>query len=176
MAQNIPNYIETKGVRLAIKRIASPESIYRINRKGKLTYKSISSEHHVGSFAFTMVKLVFNDSRWVVTPEMFDPSSGKKPDMIVKDAVGDTLEIHMAYELKKKGGARMEEAVNQTIDALVETIDYQGQKNDIFDIFIVIQRGLDRVFFEYHNDKTNLDEQGIPNFRGCISLTQTWSN
>jgi len=78
----------------------------------------------------------------------------------------------MVYELKKVGGDRMEDAVEQTINAVVETMDQQGQVDHAYDVFLVVQRGLDIAFFEYHSDVSNLEEQDTSNFRGCTSFTQ----
>jgi len=159
MAQNIPDYTAMLGIQLAIRRITS---------------SSAPLEHHVGSFAFTMVKHVFNDPKWVITGELTDRHSGKRPDITIEQASGDKLKVHMVYELKRKEGGRMEDAVDQVIRAVVETIDEQGQESRAFDVFLVVQRGLDIVFFEYHNNVSDLEEEGIPNFDGCISLTQAY--
>ena len=45
---------------------------------------------------------------------------------------------------------------------------------DQIEVYVVVQRGTKIGFFEYHNDITNLDEEEIPHFGGCISLTQSY--
>lgn len=173
---SIPNYMNSAGIQLAIARIKSPPSVHRVDNKGKQIFKPISYEFHVGSFAFTMVKNIFKDPEWVITPEMSDKFSNKKPDITIEKVKNGNLETYMIYELKSATGDRLEEALNQSITSIVETIDEKGQNDNEFETFIVVQRGLDIAFFEYHNDVTNLDEEGIPHFRGCVSLTYSGMN
>ena len=44
------------------------------------------------------------------------------------------------------------------------------------EVYVVVQRGTKIGFFEYHNDVTNLDEEGISHFKGCVSLTQGYTS
>ena len=63
--------------------------------------------------------------------------------------------------------------MNQAVKDIAATIDDWGFNPDNgFEVFVIVQRGLDIGFFEYHNAQSNLDEDGIPHFRGCVSLTQ----
>lgn len=66
--------------------------------------------------------------------------------------------------------------MNQLCDAILETIDWKGNYfgENQFEVYAVVQSGVEIGFFEYHTDQTNLDEQGIPHFRGCVSLTQDY--
>jgi len=49
-----------------------------VNKKGKNVLKSAPLEHHVASFAFTMVKHAFHGQQWVLTSEKYDINSNKK--------------------------------------------------------------------------------------------------
>ena len=98
----------------------------------------------------------------------------KKPDLTIEKVTKDGLEPHLFYELKKEGGARIEDALTQTTNSITETMDQQGSSRALkYDAFVVIQRGMEIAFFEYHNDASNLNEEGVDNVDGCVSLTQT---
>lgn len=85
-----------------------------------------------------------------------------------------TLKPYMAMELKKVG-QRKEEALNQLCDAILETIDSKGNSGESeFEVYAVVLSGLEIRFFEYHSDQSNLDEECIPHFRGCVSLTEDY--
>ena len=91
-----------------------------------------------------------------------------------KAGVSVDLEIHLGMELKK-GGERMEDALDQLTKAIIETTDEKGNADEsAFEVYAVVQCGLKIAFFEYHSDEGILDEQGIPHFRGCVSLTQDY--
>lgn len=69
-------------------------------------------------------------------------------------------------ELKSSTGDRFEEAIVQLVNEIAETAE------DLIEVYVVVQRGTKIGFFEYHNDVSNLDEENITHFRGCVSLTQ----
>jgi len=144
------------------------------NRNDEPVY--IKYEHHTATWACTKLKEIFQDEKWAITPEQRDPATKKKPDLVVEEAIQDsTFKLHLAMELKKEG-ERLEDALDQLCDALLETVDMKGNMNeDQFEIYAVVQAGLDIGFFEYHSDESNLDEEGIPHFRGCVSLTQDYA-
>jgi len=131
-------------------------------------------EHYVGSWAFTMLKQVFNAPFWIITPERKDPESKRKPDLVVERVVhtaqGYQFATHLLMELKaNKPTVRFEEALAQVVDEIQEAMENQ------IEVFVVVQCGMKIGFFEYHNDQSNLDEEGIPHFRGCIYLTQIYN-
>lgn len=74
--------------------------------------------------------------------------------------------IYLIRELKSSTGDRLEQAIAQTVDDLAETME------DIGEVYIVVRLGIEIGFFEYHNNQTDLEEEGLEHFRGCISLTQ----
>jgi hypothetical protein len=70
-------------------------------------------------------------------------------------------------------GVRIEDGLAQLAQAIPLAIEESGCKSgDEFETFAVVMVGTDIAFFEYHNDVSNLDEEGIEHFKGCVSLTQ----
>jgi len=127
------------------------------------------------------LKEVFTDGKWAITPEQRDTSTDKKPDFVVEEAIrnedGRTVQLwpHLCMELKKVGGDRMEAALNQLCKAIEKTVYYKGNTSGgAFEVFAVVQVGLDIGFFEYHFDQPSLDGEGIPHIDGCVSLTEDY--
>lgn len=165
----------------ALERIKNPPAVF--NKKNEPVHTKY--EHHVGTWACTKLKEVFSHGDWAITSEQTDPNTKKKPDFTVEKAIqaaplqsihGPTviLKLHLAMELKKEG-QRIEDALVQLCESLEETIDTKGNTHDgEFQVFAVVQSGLDIGFFEFHMDQTILDEENIPHFRGCVSLTEDY--
>ena len=176
------SYTPSLALQGAIERIKNPPPA--LNKK-KNKYIKTKYEHHVGTWACTKLKEVFSDQNWAITPEQKDPNTKKKPDFVVEKAIqpassqsipGPTviMKLHLAMELKKEN-QRMEDALVQLCESLEETIDTKGNTFDSqFEVFAVVQAGLEIGFFEFHMDQSNLDEENIPHFRGCVSLTQDY--
>jgi hypothetical protein len=162
----------------ALERIKNPPVVY--NRKNEPV--PTRYEHHVSTWACTKLSETFTSSGdWAITPEQRDQNTHKKPDFTVEKAIMNpsnhkiSMKIHLCMELKKKGGDRIEDALNQLRNSLEETLDTKGNTyKDEFEIFAVVQSGLDIGFFEFHEDQSNLDEEDIPHFLGCVSLTQDY--
>ena len=154
-----PNYCSYPSLQWAKNRINNPP--------GQKHY-----EHYVGSWACTMLKHVFADPKWIITPEKRDQYSKKRPDLVVEEVIshntGQRANYYLIMELKSTDGDRFEEGLAQVVDHIVETLEMD------IEVYVVVQRGTKIGFFEYHNDRSNLDEEGISHFRGCISLTQTY--
>lgn len=125
-----------------------------------------SYEHVVSTWGCTMVKQAFSASNWMMTPERRDSHSGKKPDLVI-ERVEDGIPIpHLIMEFKSPTGDSIMQAVRQTVAEIAETME------EVIEAYVVVMRGKKIAFFEYHNDRTNLDEERIPNLLGCVSLTQ----
>jgi len=171
-------YTPSLGLQGALERIKNPP--VTLNKKNELVRTKY--EHHVSTWACTKLSEIFSSSgHWAITPEQRDPHTNKKPDFTVEKAIFDpsnqkiTMKVHLCMELKKEGGDRLEDALYQLCNSIEETVDSKGYTHDDeFEIFAVVQSGLDIGFFEYHLDQTNLDEENIPHFRGCVSLTQDY--
>lgn len=163
-------YTPSIALQNAIDRINNPPFVFKDNQLVQTKY-----EHHTSTWACTKLKEIFHKEKWAITPEQRDRFSRKKPDLVVEEAVqGSKFRLHLAMELKKQG-ERMEDALAQLCASLVETLDEKGNiEDDQFEIYVVVQAGTDIGFFEYHSDLSNLDEEGIPHFRGCVSVTQDY--
>lgn len=134
-------------------------------------------EHHVGTWIGTLLKNVFTGDPWAITSEKADNHSKKRPDFVIDKLENNNLYMHLVCEIKKHKGDRMENALNQAISGLIQTMDETGnQRDNMFELYVIVQRGVNIGFFEYHNDVSNLEEEGIKNFRGCVSLTQDQTN
>lgn len=165
---SIPHYLSAVSLQYAKERIKYPPFVLNNNNE----HVRQPYEHHAGSWACTMLKSVFSDDEWIITPEMVDRHTSKKPDLVVEQVLHTSsvpsARYHLMMELKSSKGDRFEVGLNQVSSHIAETVENQ------VDLFIIIQRGTKIGFFEYHNDRTNIDEEGIPHFRGCISLTQDY--
>ncbi|KAI9706148.1 MAG: hypothetical protein M1812_008249 [Candelaria pacifica] len=150
-------YCSASSLQFAKRRIQNPPD--------EITY-----EHHVGSWACTMLSLVFNEPFWIITPEKRDQYSNKRPDLVVEKLDNTTMESrhYLFMELKSSKGDRFEDALAQVVEEIAETME------ETIEAYVVVQRGTKIGFFEYHNDQSNLDEEGIPHFKGCVSLTQDY--
>jgi hypothetical protein len=177
-------YTPSLALQAALDRINHPPQVF--NKKNEPVETEF--EHHVGTWACTKLKEVFNQEHWAITPEQIDRHSRKKPDLTVEKAVHlstSPASSQNAFKLSmmpylvmelKKVGQRKEEALNQLCDAILETIDWKGNKfgEDQFEVYALVQSGVEIGFFEYHSDQSILDEENIPHFRGCVSLSQDY--
>jgi hypothetical protein len=121
-----------------------------------------------------MLKKVFHSDDYTLSSEVIDPNEKSKPDFLIEKLTDeDELVRHLYVELKKVGGDHFEKALDQATKHIRTTIE-EGSET-VKECFVVVQRGLDIGFFEYHARQEDLDEQSIPNFRGCVSLTQVFS-
>lgn len=129
-------------------------------------------EHHVGTVVNSLLQLYFPVGDWAITPEQIQPDR-KRPDFVVERVQGSAgLEPHLFVEIKKMGGESFVAAMRQIGNAVVECVDEMGQLRGDYATFVVIVRGLEIGFFEYYNYRELLDEEGISNYKGLISLTQ----
>ena len=173
-SNNMATYTPSLALQGAFERMINPPMIF--NKKNEPV--TTKYEHHIATWACTKLKEVFSSEIWAITPEQKDQYTKKKPDLVVEKAIPGrpvTMKLHLCMELKKEGGNRMEDALAQLCESIEETIDEKGNtfKNQ-FEVFLVVQQGFFIGFFEFHMDQSNLDEEDIPHFRGCVSLTQDY--
>lgn len=183
---NSPKYMEMPNVKHTIDKMQTQVTVLRKEKKINPNtgqpeeievQKKAFLEWQVGAFACTIAKQVFQDTCWIITPEKSDPFTNKRPDLTIDKINQDgTCKLHAIYEVKRVQGDYMGSAVKQSLISFTETMDNQGTKSGIYECYIIAQRGLDIAFFEYHNDLTNLDEEEIPHFRGCVSMTYHGEN
>ncbi|KAL8906522.1 MAG: hypothetical protein Q9171_006237 [Xanthocarpia ochracea] len=157
--EDVPNYCGKKGLQKALRRIIEhpQESFY---------------EHHVGSWANTMLAQVFTDDKWIITPEQKHHGGTKKPDLVVEDASIGRVHpwIHLYMELKKHDGDHLYEALHQVVQEIGLVLHSVGNDK----AFVVVQRGTKIAFFQFHNNSHDFDlvDFPIPHIWGCISLTE----
>jgi hypothetical protein len=159
---SIPSYCSSRALQAAIHRLKNPP-------------KHINYEHHVSTWPCTMLKKVFQSDDYTISSEVIDPNEGSKPDFLIERLnEKNELELvrHLYVELKKVGGDHFEKALDQVTKHIQKTIE-EGH-HTVKECFIVVQRGLDIGFFEYHARHEDLQEKDIPNFRSCVSLTQVF--
>jgi hypothetical protein len=80
---------------------------------------------------------------------------------------------HIFVELKSAKGDSLEKAVNQATSSMAQSVDNLGGS---FAIYLVIVKGKDIAFFEYHNDRSNLYEDGVQNHKGAIPYNRVKYN
>lgn len=131
-------------------------------------------EHHVSTWAATMLKKVFHSDEYTLTSEVIDPHEKSKPDFLIEILTPENeLVRHLYVELKKIGGDHFEKALDQATRHIRATIETES--SEVKECFVVVQRGLDIGFFEFHARQEDLEAENIPNFRSCVSLTQSFN-
>jgi hypothetical protein len=146
--------------------IKTPRGV--ISKKtNEVTYKHF--EDTMRAWSTTLLKKVFADDRWIITPEKINLYSNKKPDLVVERLEGDKLVPVLIVELKKSGGDRLEKALLQTTEGLHDWMDDSG----FIDVYVVVQRGLKIAFFEFHSNSDDV-KKVVPSVYGCTSLTQSF--
>ncbi len=126
----------------------------------------------MSTWAATMLKKVFHSDDYAMSSEVIDPHENSKPDFLIEKLTDQNkLVRHLYVELKKVGGDHFEKALDQATKHIRATIEEESET--VKECFVVVQRGLDIGFFEYHARQEDLE--GIPNFRGCVSLTQVFT-
>lgn len=154
--QNIPLYTNSPSVLAACNRITQPP--------GGIPY-----EHHVSTWAGTMLKKVFQSDNYTLSAEVIDATENKKPDYLIEKLDDQNKLVRYVYvELKKEGGQHFEKALYQATEYLQNTIE--GTSETVKECFVVVQRGVKIGFFEYHARHEDLKH--ISNFHHCVSLTQ----
>ena len=169
MSIPIPKYTESSGVKLALQRIKHPPNDKHY-------------EHYVSTWAGSMLKSVFSDEKYTLSTEVIDPHEKSRPDFLIErleevfypkdNKKEEKLVRHVYVELKRVQGDHFFKALHQATKHIRKTIEEGSEVTK--ECFVVVQRGLDIGFFEYHSRQDDLEEIGIPNFEGCVSLTQSF--
>lgn len=155
---SINYYTEERALLLAVERIEYP--------KDDKAY-----EHQVGTWAFTIISKHFSED-YLITPEKTDPLSKKRPDIVIEKFIEndkDSSKPHVVIELKKKGGDSFHKILDQIFTAIIETF----HETELYQVFVVAQRGLEIAFFEYHQVGIALEPYGIENYKGFVPILQT---
>jgi hypothetical protein len=120
------------SLQFAKERIKNPPEVLMKNHLVPTPY-----EHHVGSWAFTMVSSVFNGAQWILTGEKIDANSKKRPDIVIEKMNSQNTDAYPYFlmELKSSDGDRLEDALAQTVQDIEETME------NTIEAYIVVQRG-----------------------------------
>lgn len=67
------------------------------------------------------------------------------------------------------------EGMKQMSDSVDETLEYLGYgQNPVNEIYVYVQSGIYAAIFEFHVGASDLDEEGVENVEGFVSLTQPY--
>jgi hypothetical protein len=117
---------------------------------------------------------------WSNVPQYLVPEI-KRPDRLVEKYTETTGSMgskqnfspHIFVELKSTKGDYLEKALGQATSSMPETVDNLGYT---FSMYLIIVKGKHIAFFEYHNDRTNLYEDGVLNTKGAIPFNRVKNN
>lgn len=135
----------------------------------------LDGNHHeadVERAIFSILQIYFPVTEgWSLVPEFSVPEL-KRPDVLVEKYSGpdpskrplDLFTSKIFLELKSGTGDSFEKALNQVTSSLVTLTDRKEQTS----IFVIVMKGKKIGFFEYHNDRSNLSEEGIPQYLGLV--------
>lgn len=158
----VPNYCGTPALHYLKKLLKEPLKVHSA-KTDKTSYSHY--EEDVGSWTITLLKKVFSDDKWILTPQNRDVYTGKKPDLIVEKFEQDTKVPILLMGLKGSEGGRLEDALHQTCENLYEWVD-----NANLGVYIIVQRGTKIAFFEFHSNTEDVAMVARSVF-GCTSLT-----
>lgn len=151
---------------------------YLDNPMIKAAVDRLDSLHHefdVGRAILSILRTHFPlEENWVIVPEFLVPER-KKPDYCIEQYISNRphLSIQEQFrpkifvEIKSRTGDDTEHALDQATSSLVKTVDTLG--ND-FSCFLIVVKGKSIGFFEYHNDRSDLMEDGVRHHYGAISF------
>ena len=145
----------------------------------------LDSSHHeydVGRAVFSMLQCYFPvQEDWTIVPEFLEPG-GKRPDLVIEKFLDDpSLPIQgqfvpkIAVELKSASGKTLIQALAQVAKSVVELAGDEVQ-NPYFAMFIIVVKGRLIGFFEYHNDRSHLAEEGFLHYRGAVPFNRPQQN
>ena len=142
-------------------------------------------EHDVERAMLTIIRKIFpqdasqenpQQQRWTIVPEYSVPGH-KRPDILIEKyrppgkQSANPFTPHIFIEYKRSGGVSNEKALDQVTSSMPDIIDNWGSdlgSSGGFSIFLITVRGTEIGFFEYHNDRSNLDEGAAKHHQGAI--------
>ena len=147
--------------------IKAKDNIQYVYKRRNGQLRAYTYEYMVASWGCSMICKVFRDDPWIITPERKDANSNKRPDLTIERWQEPHLRLHAVVEFKKLNGAQMEKLLEQVRETIIETVG-EGTTSEVF---VIVQRGFSRGFFEFlpYLDPNN---QSFKHFRGMVSLTQ----
>jgi hypothetical protein len=134
----------------------------------KMQEEPEKKEYEVGRVILTILRKYFTlEDNWAITPEFRVPEK-KRPDFCLEKFTPDEdikFRPKIFVEIKSVIGDKIQKATDQVTEALPVTLDELGGE---FDCFLIVVRGAKLAFYEYHNDRNNLTEDGIKHYHGAI--------
>lgn len=139
----------------------------------KAAVDKLDSSHHeydVGRAVLSILRNYFPQNQgWTIVPEFLVPEK-KRPDYCIEKFAGGVSPFFtpkVFVEMKSGTGATTEKALDQITSSMVQAIDRLGGE---FTCFLIIVKGKQIGFFEYHNDRSNLSEDEVQQHFGAISF------
>lgn len=137
--------------------------------------EALSYAHHefdVSRVALLILNYYFRmENGWAIVPDFRVPE-GKRPDYLVEkfqhDPSKDPVQLFVpkiAIELKSASGKSLSKALALAALSMPRLVDDLQEE---FSIFLIIMKGKSVAFFEYHNDRALLTEQGYQHYHRAI--------
>lgn len=126
-----------------------------------------SYEHDVGRAMLPILLSYFSIAEnFAIIPEFRVPE-GPKPDFCIENFNPDNKQFtpKIFVELKRRTGDSIKTACDQITGSLPQIIESKGKQHDCY---VIVVKGKKIAFFEYHNDRSNLDEDDHIHYRGLI--------
>lgn len=134
----------------------------------KMQQSSDNKEDEVGRVILTILRKYFTiEDNWAITPEFRVPEK-KRPDFCLEKFTPDEnikFRPKIFVEIKSIIGDSIQKATDQVTETLPVILDKFGGD---FDCFLIVVRGSRLAFYEYHNDRDNLTEDGLKHYHGAI--------
>ena len=143
-------YSEIKGIQLALARV-----------------KNNAAEHITSTVTNGLANHYFTSNKFTITPEARQGNEAR-PDYVIERIHNNNLVIHIAIEIKSHSGDSFQKAAEQLQSAITETM-VEGD-NETYCIYAIIVKGTRIAFFVYYSYASELDEQGINNYKGFIPI------
>lgn len=148
-------------------------STYMNDELIKAAVDTLDATHHEFEVARAVISILRKffpmKENWTIVPEFLVPEK-KRPDYCVEKFIPGSspfFKPKIFVEIKSNTGATTEKAIDQITSSMTLTVDRLGES---YACFLIIVRGKRIGFFEYHNDRSNLHEDGVVHHHGAISF------
>jgi hypothetical protein len=125
-------------------------------------------EYLTSRITLQLLRIHFSPEHWSIVAEYYTEEA-KKPDYVVEKIENNKLTPHIFVECKSKKGDSFNKAVHQLTEASQITAD---ELSGNYSLWFIVTRNDKIGFYLYSNDRSNLEEDGIPNYNGAIPVNQ----